>query len=169
MPLPIAARLITIHSPRGYWPRARPSANTMPVTVWLSIPARFCSPPAPARPTASSSGCFATPAARSLRSQPGYPLFDFLAALDDVRLKTASLVYDHGWQIDAEAIRRAITPQTRAIVVVHPNNPTGHFTKPWEAAELARLCHEFDLAAHCGRGVSRLWHWRAGLEFCRGA
>src|SRR5208283_2649770 len=55
-------------------------------------------------------------------------------------------VYDHGWQIDAEAIRRAITPQTRAIVVVHPNNPTGHFTKPWEAAELARLCREFDLA-----------------------
>ena len=81
-----------------------------------------------------------------LALQPGYPLFDFLAVLDDVRLKAAPLVYDHGWQIDAEAIRRAITPQTRAIVVVNPNNPTGHFTKPWEAAELARLCREFDLA-----------------------
>jgi aspartate/methionine/tyrosine aminotransferase len=56
------------------------------------------------------------------------------------------MVYDHGWQIDAEAIRRAITPQTRAIVLVHPNNPTGHFTKPWEAAELARLCRQFSLA-----------------------
>ena len=32
--------------------------------------------------------------------QPGYPLFDFLAALDDVQLKSAPLVYDHGWQID---------------------------------------------------------------------
>jgi len=78
--------------------------------------------------------------------QPGYPLFDFLAVLDDVRLKAAPLVYDHGWQIDAEGFRRAITPATRAIVLVHPNNPTGHFTKPWEAAELARLCREFDLA-----------------------
>jgi|CZKF01.1.fsa_nt_gi aspartate/methionine/tyrosine aminotransferase len=78
--------------------------------------------------------------------QPGYPLFDFLAVLDDVRLKAAPLVYDHGWQIDAEGIRRAVTPETRAIVLVHPNNPTGHFTKPWEAAELARLCREFDLA-----------------------
>jgi aspartate/methionine/tyrosine aminotransferase len=77
---------------------------------------------------------------------PGYPLFDFLAVLDDVRLKAASLVYDHGWQIDPEGLRRAITPQTRAIVLVHPNNPTGHFTKPWEAEELARLCREFDLA-----------------------
>ena len=78
--------------------------------------------------------------------QPGYPLFDFLAALDDVRLKPAPLVYDHGWQIDPEGIRRAITPHTRAIVLVHPNNPTGHFTKPWEAEELARLCREFDLS-----------------------
>lgn len=78
--------------------------------------------------------------------QPGYPLFDFLATLDDVRLKATPLVYDHGWQIDPEAIRRAITPQTRAIVLVHPNNPTGHFTKPWEAAELARLCREFGLS-----------------------
>lgn len=78
--------------------------------------------------------------------QPGYPLFDFLAALDDVRLKAAPLVYDYGWQIDPEAIRRAVTPATRAIVLVHPNNPTGHFTKPWEAAELAQLCREFHLS-----------------------
>ena len=78
--------------------------------------------------------------------QPGYPLFDFLAALDDVRLKAAPLVYENGWQIDAEGIRRAITPQTRAIVIVHPNNPTGHFTKPWEAEQLARLCREFGLS-----------------------
>ena len=77
---------------------------------------------------------------------PGYPLFDFLAVLDDVKVKTASLVYDHGWQIDAEGLRQAITAQTRAIVLVHPNNPTGHFTKPWEAEELAKLCREFDLS-----------------------
>ena len=69
--------------------------------------------------------------------QPGYPLFDFLAVLDDVRLRPAPLVYDHGWQIEPEGFRRAITPATRAIVLVHPNNPTGHFTKRWEAEELA--------------------------------
>ncbi|MGB6745241.1 MAG: aminotransferase class I/II-fold pyridoxal phosphate-dependent enzyme, partial [Terracidiphilus sp.] len=39
--------------------------------------------------------------------QPGYPLFDFLAGLDDVKLRPSAMVYDHGWQIDAEAIRRA--------------------------------------------------------------
>ena len=86
------------------------------------------------------------PGSEILVLQPGYPLFDFLAALDDVCLKPAPLVYDHGWQIDPEAIRRALTPATRAIVLVHPNNPTGHFTKPWEAEELGRLCRDFDLS-----------------------
>jgi aspartate/methionine/tyrosine aminotransferase len=88
----------------------------------------------------------ADPGSEILVAQPGYPLFDFLAGLDDVRLKAAPLVYDYGWQIVPEGFRRAITPATRAIVLVHPNNPTGHFTKPWEAEELARLCREFDLA-----------------------
>jgi len=86
------------------------------------------------------------PGSEILVAQPGYPLFDFLAVLDDVRLKAAPLVYDHGWQIDPEGFRRAITGETRAIVLVHPNNPTGHFTKPWEAEELARLCRERDLS-----------------------
>jgi alanine-synthesizing transaminase len=78
--------------------------------------------------------------------QPGYPLFDFLAGLDDVKLRFAPLVYDHGWQMDPEGFRRAVTPRTRAIVLVHPNNPTGHFTKSWEAEELARICREHELA-----------------------
>jgi alanine-synthesizing transaminase len=86
------------------------------------------------------------PGCEVLVAQPGYPLFDFLAVLDDVSLKAAPLVYDHGWQIDPEGFRRAITANTRAVVVVHPNNPTGHFTKQWEAEELAGLCREFDLA-----------------------
>lgn len=86
------------------------------------------------------------PGSEVLVPQPGYPLFDFLADLDDVRVKPAPLVYDHGWQIDAEGFRRAISTDARAIVLVHPNNPTGHFTKPWEAQELGRLCAEFDLS-----------------------
>jgi aspartate/methionine/tyrosine aminotransferase len=86
------------------------------------------------------------PGGEILAPQPGYPLFDFLAGLDDVNLRNAPLIYDHGWQIDPEGFRRAIGPHTRAIVLVHPNNPTGHFTKPWEAEELGRLCREFDFS-----------------------
>ena len=86
------------------------------------------------------------PGSEILVPQPGYPLFDFLADLDDVRIKAAPLVYHDGWQIDFEGLRRAITPLTRAIVIVHPNNPTGHFTKQWEAEELAKICREGELS-----------------------
>ncbi len=81
-----------------------------------------------------------------LIAQPSYPLFDFLADLDDVRLVPYTLVYDHGWQIDLESIRHAITPRTRAIALVNPNNPTGHYTKPWEREALESLCREHGLA-----------------------
>jgi aspartate/methionine/tyrosine aminotransferase len=77
---------------------------------------------------------------------PSYPLFEFLADLADVRLVPYPLLYDHGWQIDSDALRAALTPRTRAVLVVHPNNPTGSFVKPREAAELAEICASRDIA-----------------------
>jgi aspartate/methionine/tyrosine aminotransferase len=79
-------------------------------------------------------------------AQPSYPLFEFLADIQDVRLRPFRLVYDHDWQIDFHALQHAITGRTRAILLLHPNNPTGHFIKESEAAELTRLCAERDLA-----------------------
>jgi alanine-synthesizing transaminase len=81
-----------------------------------------------------------------LIGQPGYPLFDFLAQLDDVRLVSYPLFYDHGWQLDLEALRRRVTSRTRAIALVHPNNPTGHFTRPSERAAIEEVCREHGLA-----------------------
>src|SRR2546423_15130701 len=77
---------------------------------------------------------------------PSYPLFDFLAGIQDVKLKPYPLVYDHGWQIDMHALAQEITERTRGIIVVHPNNPTGHFTKPAELAELNQFCAERQMA-----------------------
>lgn len=80
---------------------------------------------------------------------PSYPLFEFLADLNDVRLVTYPLIYDHGWQMDLPALRESFTARSRAVMVVHPNNPTGSFVKPREAAELAKLCamHEAAIVA----------------------
>lgn len=71
---------------------------------------------------------------------PSYPLFDFLAEISDVKLTRYALVYDHGWQTDFHALERAIGPRTRGVIVVHPNNPTGHFCKPAEARQLGEIC-----------------------------
>jgi aspartate/methionine/tyrosine aminotransferase len=77
---------------------------------------------------------------------PGYPLFEFLADLADVRLVPYFLIYDHGWQIDFVSLRAAITSRTRAVMLVHPNNPTGSFVKPGEAMELAEICAGREMA-----------------------
>lgn len=78
---------------------------------------------------------------------PSYPLFGFLADIADVRLVRYPLVYESGWQMDLRALKQAITPATRAVVVVHPNNPTGHYTSAPEAKRLAELC------AACGLSI----------------
>ncbi|HEX5234852.1 MAG TPA: pyridoxal phosphate-dependent aminotransferase [Silvibacterium sp.] len=81
-----------------------------------------------------------------LIAQPSYPLFDFLAQIEDVRLEPYPLFYDHGWHLDADGLRRRITSRTRAIALVHPNNPTGHFTRTEERRELEAICAEHGLA-----------------------
>ena len=78
--------------------------------------------------------------------QPSYPLFDYLAELQDVGLRTYPLFYDHGWWIDIARLEEQIGPRTRAILVVHPNNPTGHSTGRVERERLEGLCARRGLA-----------------------
>ena len=77
---------------------------------------------------------------------PSYPLFDFLADIQDVSLVRYPLLYDHGWQIDFHALEQAITPRTRGVIVVHPNNPTGHFVKSADLAKLNSICAAREMA-----------------------
>ena len=78
--------------------------------------------------------------------KPSYPLFEFLADLQDVRLVPYPLIYDHGWQMDFHSLAGAVTARTRGVVVVHPNNPTGSFVSVGERAELNAFCRERGLA-----------------------
>ncbi len=81
-----------------------------------------------------------------LAPEPSYPLFEFLADLADIRLVPYPLLYDHGWQIDFTSLRAALTPRSRAVLVVHPNNPTGSLVQPRDAAELMEICAARDMA-----------------------
>ncbi len=88
----------------------------------------------------------ADPGDEVLVPRPSYPLFDFLAALEGVRVTQYPLIYHGTWKIDFDALARSITPRTRAIVLVNPNNPTGSFLKQAELAELLALCRNHSLA-----------------------
>jgi aspartate/methionine/tyrosine aminotransferase len=88
--------------------------------------------------------------------QPSYPLFEFLAALEGVELRPYELSYVHpkepqrqrtaGWRIDFDSVERAITADTRAIILVSPNNPTGSFVKLHEVERLNAICANHNLA-----------------------
>ena len=78
--------------------------------------------------------------------KPSYPLFEFLADLQDVRLVPYPLIYDHGWQMDFPSLQKAVTEGTRGVVVVHPNNPTGSYVHAEEAGMLNLFCRERGLA-----------------------
>lgn len=89
-----------------------------------------------------------------LIARPSYPLFDYIAQLDAVRLReyplwldpAASADGEHAWHIDLEALEDLVNDRTRAIIVVHPNNPTGSLVSPQERAALDRLCAKHSLA-----------------------
>jgi alanine-synthesizing transaminase len=78
--------------------------------------------------------------------KPSYPLFEFLADLADVELVPYPLLYDHGWQIDFDSLYRATTPRTRAVILVHPNNPTGSYVSASETSALNAFCRDYGTA-----------------------
>jgi len=120
----------------------------------------------------------ANPSDEILAPRPSYPLFEFLAGLESVNIRQYPLRYDGVWHVDFEALEQAITPRTRGIVVVNPNNPTGSFLKRAELDRLDSLAADRGLAilsdevfrdygfGEDGDRVSTLAGERRALTFC---
>jgi alanine-synthesizing transaminase len=72
--------------------------------------------------------------------RPGYPLFDHLTRLDLLTVRHYDLELHGAWSIDFASLEAALTPRTRAVLLVSPNNPTGSFVTPAELDRLAAIC-----------------------------
>jgi len=88
----------------------------------------------------------ADPGDNVLVPRPSYPLFDYLANMESLEVRQYPLVYHGGWAIDLEGLAAAITGRTRALVLVHPNNPTGSFVKRAELEALVCVCRDRGMA-----------------------
>jgi aminotransferase len=74
----------------------------------------------------------------------GYHVSTLLA----LRLKPVIVpLAEPGWQLDVDAVRGAIGPRTRAILINTPSNPAGKVFRLWELGALASLAIEHDLFA----------------------
>jgi alanine-synthesizing transaminase len=131
----------------------------------------------------TSEGCahlfrvLADPGDRIHVATPGYPLFDHVAELEGVEVERYALrppAHGARWRIDFETLTRRITARSRAIVLVHPHNPTGSWVDPSDWEELAALARARELAlvsdevfaASSVPGAARL---PGALELARGA
>lgn len=91
----------------------------------------------------------ADPGEHVLVPRPSYPLFEFLASGEGVKTVSYPLFYDQGWELHADAVGRRITCESKVVVVVHPNNPTGSFMKPEEWTPLKETCRRHGLPVIC--------------------
>lgn len=82
------------------------------------------------------------PGGSVLTPAPSYPLFEHLARLDAVAERRYALEYHGAWTIDTASLDRGWTADTRAVLAVTPNNPTGSILRDGDADELARRCAE---------------------------
>ena len=86
------------------------------------------------------------PGERVLIPRPSYPLLHFLADLNDVRLDSYDLNYDeNGWHINMGSLVQACHSETKLMILIHPNNPTGSFVKQNELNEVIKLAQEKSL------------------------
>ena len=76
---------------------------------------------------------------------PDYPLYSAVLAKLDIGLNAYYLNEEDGWQPDLDDIRRKITPRTRGIVLINPNNPTGSVCTRAMLEQIAELARQHNL------------------------
>lgn len=81
-----------------------------------------------------------------LISTPTYPLIYWLATLEDIVIKKIPMLYHEHWYIDLQYIEQNCTQDTKVIVIVSPNNPTGNFMSRNEWQYLLKICNKYNIA-----------------------
>src|ERR1700716_2286866 len=73
---------------------------------------------------------------------PDYPLYSAVLAKIDIGLNPYYLNEEDGWQPDLDDIKKKITPRTRGIVLINPNNPTGSVCTRKMLEQIAELARQ---------------------------
>jgi alanine-synthesizing transaminase len=81
-----------------------------------------------------------------LTPAPSYPLFEHLTRLDGVDQRRYALEYHGAWGIDSGDLDAVWSSDTRAVLTVTPNNPTGAVLTSGDADELVSRCADRDAA-----------------------
>ena len=76
---------------------------------------------------------------------PDYPLYSAVLAKLGIGLNAYYLNEIDGWQPDLDDIKSKITPRTRGLVLINPNNPTGSVCSRKMLEQIAELARRHNL------------------------
>lgn len=86
------------------------------------------------------------PGSEVLLIEPFYDSYSPVVAMASAQRVAVPLVpHGRGFALDADALRRAVTPRTRALIVNSPHNPTGTVLSAEELAAIAEVAIAADL------------------------
>ena len=80
-----------------------------------------------------------------LTPKPDYPLYSAVLCKLGIDLNAYDLDEENGWQPELADIERKITPRTRGIVLINPNNPTGSLCTRQMLEQIADLARKHNL------------------------
>jgi hypothetical protein len=150
LPYPAGEILASLQNPRALFyepmPRGAPHAREAVAACHGVDPARVLLTTSTSESYAWLFKLLCDPGDEVLVPRPSYPLFEFLAGLESIRVRQYPLEYHEGWWIDFDSLSAAITPRTRALLLVNPNNPTGSYLKQHELDRLSEICASHGLA-----------------------
>ncbi len=89
-------------------------------------------------------GATLSPGDEILIPDPAYSPYEGLAHYFDGRPIGYATNEQDGWQPDVDALRKQITPKTRAICLINPNNPTGALYSERRLKQIADLAAEHE-------------------------
>ncbi|MEW5721504.1 MAG: aminotransferase class I/II-fold pyridoxal phosphate-dependent enzyme [Thermodesulfobacteriota bacterium] len=85
------------------------------------------------------------PGGEVIMTAPNYASHVEQVLLAGGTVQWAPLIEENGWRLDLDAVRRAVGPKTRAVILCNPLNPTGTVFSEAEVRGLAEICLEKDI------------------------
>ncbi len=95
---------------------------------------------------------------------PGYNPYGQAAEIADAVVVPVRMGMDTNFTLTAEMVRAAITPRSKVLVLINPNNPTGTVTAPDEVEKIARLAIEHDLIVISDEIYARLTYGNQRIQ-----
>jgi aminotransferase len=95
---------------------------------------------------------------------PGYNPYGQAAELVDATVVDVEMTMATNFTLTAEMVEKKITPRSKILVLINPNNPTGTVTPPDEVEKIAQLAIKHDLIVISDEIYARLTYGNQRIQ-----